>query len=414
LVGGGPSAMLVAIPVEPSSTVTSTGVTSSRGVSWFAAAVGERGPHADSIRVYRRAGESWLRAGLVSAGGPGGPGVLGVAALTGSSAPDFTFSDGSGADWTAFIVVADLGGRWRAVPFEAQPGLSTVIDSRQQQGHLVLGENDACGCASGPETYVWYRFNGAVFVPTTPPGPAPGCTTSAVTGAKPLLGGLPGIVPWSAADLAAQVTGTRVSCSDGWALATASRARQPVVVLFQQDGRRWLRAAVGTVAQLNSNAEVFALPFSLLRSLEARLGLRDPPPITFPSSPRPPPGYFTQSRPQATAALVPIGPGTQVVGSTVVSEHNTSWYAAAVISPSTGASASVTLHVYRWTGTTWTPQGHADFTGVHNTPSPYPQYQVNGASITGSSAPEFRLQPPFSNQRLAVINDTGGHWHASN
>ena len=251
-----------------------TSVVSEGGARWFAAAVAAPPTYADTIRVYRLGGGRWRLDGTVAAAGaPSGLGRVAAAELTGGSEPDFVFSDLNGADWIATVVVAHLDGRWRSVPFESGRGFNTVIDARSVRGRLVMGEADGCGCAGGPETYVWYRFDGSVFVPTPPPGVAPSCTPGAADAATPLLGGLPGMFPWTPAQLGARVVVGRLQCADGWALATGTRNDKPVTALFEQSGSRWLRAGVGSIAQLNTGATSFALPLALLHDLQKRLGI---------------------------------------------------------------------------------------------------------------------------------------------
>ena len=263
-----------AMPQPRGKVVARSDVAIKGGVRWRAVELLATpiGVGAGTICVYRWQAGRWRLVGAVStAGTPGGAGTLAAAELTGGGAPDFVFADANGADWIATIVVADLGGRWRSVPFEAGRSFSTVIDARGVRGRLVLGEADACGCAAGPETFMWYRFDGTRFVPTTPPGAAPQCAPVAAAAAKPLPGGLRGLFPWTPAQLAAPITVRHVECEDGWALADVTSSGRPLSALFEQSGDRWQRAAIGEAQQLKANVNGFALPLLLFDHLAHRL-----------------------------------------------------------------------------------------------------------------------------------------------
>src|SRR4029077_18994229 len=109
--------------------------------------------------------------------------ALAVASLSRNGAPDFTVG-ASGADTRWFGVVSRINGRWRMVPFDYRSGLTTAIDAAGVYDGLVHAEANPCGCALGPETYSWYRFNGRIFVPTNPPGAAPACTPNGLADAR--------------------------------------------------------------------------------------------------------------------------------------------------------------------------------------------------------------------------------------
>ncbi|HEY1776192.1 MAG TPA: hypothetical protein VGG41_08545 [Solirubrobacteraceae bacterium] len=394
--------------------LSTSGVVTRQGVGWFAVDLAAGFGADESIHVYRWDGDRWSLDGTVAVSGtPGGLGMLRSAQLTHSTAPDFTFADGNGADWVAFVVVAERHGSWRAVPFESGAGVSTVADAGLVQGDRVLGENNPCGCAAGPWTHIWYRFNGTIFVPTSPPGPAAPCTVAAMNAAKPLLGGYPGIDSWTPADLAAHVTVSRISCLDGWALATATRDGASIVALYERAGNGWLRAAVGSVHELNSNINEFALPTPVLRRLETNIGLQGvPPPRSSADGPGPTATTTAASRrPSTTPAAVPIAPGSRFADSNVINQDGTDWFAAAAVSPSVHDTAALTLYAYRWTGHAWSLSGHvhvAHVAGVEG--GYYPSVQITGAPTT--TGPAFFVKPPFTNHPLATIIDTGGHWHA--
>jgi hypothetical protein len=386
-------------------------------VSWFAAAVSNAPSYVDTIRLFRWDGRRWSSAGSVSAAGtPGGLGSVTAAHLTGSSSPDFTFSDDNGADWVAFMVLADLGGRWRAVPFDSGPGLTTVMDSHTTRGGLVKGENNACGCAAGPETYIWYRFNGKIFTPTTPPGTAPRCTPAAVDAATPLLGGYLGLDPWTQAELAAKFVTGRVECAEGWALATGRRNGTSVTALLEQSGSHWLRAAVGSIGELNSHVDNFALPFSVLERLEARLGLRHVPPLTWPGGggPSSTPGRHSSPTPSTTPAAVPIAPGSQFVDSTVVKARGARWFAAVNISAGSNNNTPLSIYIYQWEHASWALRAEVDDQRQSRV-TQADSYQVVGVTTQSARPPEFVIKSVsvFSNRSLLTIADTGGRWHVT-
>jgi len=186
-----------------------------------------------------------------------GGGSLQPVKLTGSGAPDFTLV-GYGADTRWFSVVSRIGGRWHAVPF-AYGGGTVAIDAYGVRAGLVRAEANACGCAVGPETYSWFRFESTRFVPTSPPGPAPVCNGASLNGAQRLEG------PYQATDpllghLASAFIVTRFACQDGWALADGSQAGKPGLALYQQQGRGWLKVAVGSTTALGRYGDEFRAP----------------------------------------------------------------------------------------------------------------------------------------------------------
>jgi hypothetical protein len=194
-------------------------------------------------------------------------------ALTGGPAPDFTLS-GSGADTHWFAVDSDIGGRWQGVPFDYGSKPVLAIDEAQTSGGLVEGELDACGCALGPESQLWYEYSPVrhEFLPTDPPGPPAPCTAAVMHQAVAV----------------ADVRFSAVACADGWAVATGTDASAPVpaatgaaapvkaVALFEQEGTAW--QAVNLVNPPSVNAAALAslvanylVPGSVLAKLEAGL-----------------------------------------------------------------------------------------------------------------------------------------------
>ncbi|MGD0439200.1 MAG: hypothetical protein ABSB52_01110 [Acidimicrobiales bacterium] len=184
-----------------------------------------------SVEVFAWNGTSWSRTGTVNIGyfgqledAPEGGGLV-PEALTGLSAPDFALN-GIGADTHWFAVISDIGGRWRGVPFDWVGKPTVAVSGGNVQGSLVEGELDACGCASGPESSIWYRYSQArrEFVPTDPPGlPAP-CSAAAAHQTVTV----------------ADITFDRVACVDGWAIGAGTETSHlKVVVLMEQQGTTW-------------------------------------------------------------------------------------------------------------------------------------------------------------------------------
>ncbi len=159
-----------------------------------------------------------------------GPGSITAVSLTGSRQPDFLIT-GSGADWQPASVVSDTGGSWHAVLFDYGTGLTTLVDEGRTQGALVETRVNACGCASGPESYLWEAYSDGAFRPANPPGPRPSCTASSLTWALEEMGPLGGSPP---------LTFKKAACADGWALAagTGDAYTGPLIGLFEQLGGR--------------------------------------------------------------------------------------------------------------------------------------------------------------------------------
>jgi hypothetical protein len=212
--------------------VVDSGVVRQHGQDWLAVATESSvlggGP---SVHIFRWGGASWSLSGTVRIGyfgqlgnSPEGGGLV-PEALTGSGAPDFALN-GSGADTHWFAVISDIAGRWRGVPFDWIRSPTVAVSGGNVEGSLVEGELDACGCATGPESSIWYRYSLAKheFMPTAPPGLPASCTTAAVHQAV----------------TATDVRFVRVSCADGWAIAVGTETRgSKVMVLLEQQGTSW-------------------------------------------------------------------------------------------------------------------------------------------------------------------------------
>lgn len=85
-----------------------------------------------------------------------------TAALTGGPEPDFVVTGGLGASSSGLFVVADVAGRWEAVPID-QPGGGVMFVDGRVAGNEVQESVQSCNpnCASGPATTTSYRFSAA-------------------------------------------------------------------------------------------------------------------------------------------------------------------------------------------------------------------------------------------------------------
>jgi len=205
---------------------------------------------------------------------------LRAASLTHSGVPDFVASAGGGADWLPLAVVARLGGRWQLARFDAPAllGTSFVVQSQAPvRFGMVHSTADACGCAAGPITSIWYRFNGSLFVPARPPGPAATCTALTL-GRAHVLPGDPGYLgsrKWRFAPFHV----ARFACLNGWALAENDSQRfalyneqaWPWYRSTRQAGR-WYRTSTDSFSRIRQTAREFALPPDLLAQLKQHLG----------------------------------------------------------------------------------------------------------------------------------------------
>src|SRR5713101_8224164 len=233
----------VRLSFTPGSGYSDTGVVWRAGSAWLATASGTTNVE-NQVRIFRWNSTRWALAGLVDV--PALPsiregGFVSAVSLTRSGPPDFTVNT-YGADTHWFSVIAFRGGTWRLVPFDYGYGPTTAIDAWGTQDHLVRAETNGCGCASGPETYTWYRFNGRIFVPTEPPSGAASCTSASLEQAA-FLPYAPQLSPFGSRaegqQFRAHLNIARSACADGWALAT-TRGRS-TIALFEQRNGHWLR-----------------------------------------------------------------------------------------------------------------------------------------------------------------------------
>jgi hypothetical protein len=200
-------------------------------------------------------------------GGKDAAGQLTVASLTGTREPDFLIHT-FGADTTWLSVISHAGGYWHAVTFDYGTAPTIGIDALGVEGHFVVGESDMCdpSCAAGPETYAWYRFNGTTFVPALPPGPPAPCSPADLTKVV-------------RSDGSQDVTITKATCRDGWAIAAGIGKNGRAIGAFEQIKSRWLEFALndsGRVERLGdypvSAYYNFAIPYSLLEKMCRAVG----------------------------------------------------------------------------------------------------------------------------------------------
>ena len=129
---------------------------------------------------------------------------------------------------------------------------------------------NACGCASGPESFLWEAYSDGAFRPVSPPGPKPACSPSSLSSAVEEMG-LFGGSPFLAFK--------RVACADGWAMAagTGNAYTGPVMGLFEQIGGQWHNLQLDDGADLAYDLRLYDIPVSLFVRLGAELGPALPP-----------------------------------------------------------------------------------------------------------------------------------------
>jgi hypothetical protein len=405
-----PAAPSFIVHVTPGSHVFTSPVVRRGATRWLAIGLAMAN-RPTTLRVYRRRGAGWSLDGSVEVTSLPAIEGLGIASITRSGAPDFTLR-AYGADTLWFAVVSRIGGRWRAARFDYQEGPTAAIDACCVAHGLVKAEVDGCGCAAGPETYTWYRFDGRRFVPRAPPGPAAACTPGALARGRPVLSGQPVVDADVFAHLATPFTVARAACADGWALATGTLGGAARLGVFQQEGRRWLRAGIGTPAAVGRRKLDFAAPRSLLVRLAARLHVR------LGRAPRYGTGLDDPSRdglhgPEVGTVPVRLSPGSTFAESYVVKRHGLHWFATAVQSEPTagGRRSTVAVNVYRWVRRRWARRATLSLHPV----TAHREAKLSNfgaASLTGAVAPDFELGSSDEPGWLAVISKAGRTWHA--
>lgn len=414
--GHGRPAALSATPVQlsftPGSGYSDTGVVKSGKSTWLATASGTTNA-VNQVRIFRWDATRWAPSGVVEV--PALPsisegGFISAVSLTRSGAPDFTLNT-YGADTHWFSVIARRHGKWQLVRFDYGYGPTTAIDAWGTKDHLVRAEANGCGCASGPETYAWYRFDGWIFVPTDPPSGPAACTNSSLESAA-FLPYAPQLSPTFSRgerqQFRAHLSVARSACADGWALATI-RGRSTVALFEQRDGH-WLRDLVGAPKEIRNPPVGFAIPDSLLWTLASRIGVslgRRPtePHYSVNNSSYRPPAW------ERGAVSVPVIPGSSYTDTRVVYRRHQKWFAIALEpSRATKRHHHLDVYIYRWRKGSWIRDGEVstDFTTPHpEGPVFWPQEEW-----VGGAAPGFSFSPTVSTGAWKlVISKAGGAWH---
>jgi hypothetical protein len=244
-----------------------SGFTVADGGDWLATFARSLGTGSEAM-VYRWEARRWVRVADVSlqippGSGVDGPGAASFGDLTGSNYPD-VYLESSGADTPYFSVVSHIGGTWHAVRFDFGNGASTEFIG-MPEGRYAVASVDACSCAAGPTTTAWYRFDGSVFEPVSPPGLQAQCNGASLTQDGKAFGVTN--VPFGTA-----------TCEDGWAVGhgVGPAPGENVVGLFEQVDCNWSPVAVnagGKAVETNSalqspdGADIYAIPVSVLRHL---------------------------------------------------------------------------------------------------------------------------------------------------
>ncbi|HYA45475.1 MAG TPA: hypothetical protein VED59_07705, partial [Acidimicrobiales bacterium] len=249
--------------------VVDSGVVRDFSQDWLAIATSLTPGASVRVDIFRMGGASWSASGSVRIGyfgylgsSPQGGGLV-PEALSGSNTPDFALN-GGGADTHWFAVMSDIAGQWRGVPFDWVGKPTVAVSGGNISGSLVEGQLDACGCASGPESSMWYRYSPLrrEFVPTNPPGLLASCTPAAAHRVV------------SATD----IRFARLSCADGWAIGVGTERAEPrVAVLLEQQGSSWQAVNWTAVPMLDKHAFVtltadYLVPPDVLAKLVAGLG----------------------------------------------------------------------------------------------------------------------------------------------
>lgn len=216
------------------------------------------------VSIYRWVSTRWSRVASLrysNVGYFGGvDGGVQVASLTRGSDPDFAlWLQGADTQWLS--VASHTGDSWHWDQFVGEEAKGALV-AGSIRGRVVEAAVDACGCASGPETFAWYRYDGTLFVPTAPPGPAPRCAATAFTQV--------------ASRSRTPVRFDQSACLDGWAEATGTSGIRPVDGLFEQYEGRWVEIALSghLVSPFSppGGGDEYAIPFDVLQRLATRIG----------------------------------------------------------------------------------------------------------------------------------------------
>jgi hypothetical protein len=126
------------------------------------------GPARTRVRIYRWLGSRWSLRGTVSRRHRNdlSPSQwIHAVSLTRSIAPDFAIEGCGAGDANCLSIVSYVGGHWHALPFEYGYGQTMEVNALPVSDHLVQTEVDACGCAGGPTTLTYERYENGAFRP---------------------------------------------------------------------------------------------------------------------------------------------------------------------------------------------------------------------------------------------------------
>lgn len=216
------------------------------------------------VSIYRWVSTRWSRVASLrysNSGYFGGvDGGVQVASLTRGSDPDFALWL-QGADTAWLSVASHSGDSWHWDQFVGEEA-EGALAAGSIRGHVVEAAVDACACASGPETFAWYRYDGTEFVPTAPPGRAPRCDAAAFTQVA-----LRSLTP---------VHFDQSACLDGWAEATGTSGIRTIDGVFEQYEGRWVEIALSghfdSPFSRSGGGDEYAIPYGVLQRLATRIG----------------------------------------------------------------------------------------------------------------------------------------------
>ncbi|HTW99896.1 MAG TPA: hypothetical protein VMD59_14025 [Acidimicrobiales bacterium] len=428
-----PWAMAVRLPlaagIAPGTAVADTAVVRGRSATWTAILLTSPVYEA-TLRVYELVESRWRLSGVVPLGVQSGDGEavgLSVTWLAGTGAPCFAVQSGpaeeGSAAWTSYV--AQVGGRWQVVPFSAE-GTSVPVFSVAAVAHLVEVGDGLCDCDGWPAagSGLWYRYDEGRFVPTSPPGTPPPCTSA----------GAPGL----------RFEPRDVACLDGFAMAIEAGSRPLRLAVFAQSGRRWQEEIVASPATIASAAAASGLAVTdpVLRDLARRLGigrllvLPAGPPNGATAAPREPeamgpsglpPGSLGGSpagsevrragAPVALSPAIEIPPGASVEV-TPPSAAVQQLFAVAVQAPYRSSSAlgethppPVVLTVFSRRAGRWISTATVRLEVSTGHPEP-PLGVLARTALTGSGEQDIELGgSAWAPAWEAVVGHAGGSWH---
>lgn len=393
-VAGG-AAPVVAATTPPAQ--LSSGVVRWGQATWRAVATQPGGYGAITVTISRETAGVWRSAGQVrlnegalpESGDLGNAGdALYAAGLTGLATPDFVLVTQDLGPQPWFSVISAVSGNWHLVPVDFGYGsligvpAAVKVDGRSLR--VQVGNDEDV-----PGTTGWYRFSGASFAITEPPGPTPPCDTKEL-GTIPLPDGQGGVPPSSYA------------CLDGWALVTGIYQTSPYFGLFNWQGSTWQDVGQYSGPDLNlDDAPMwYGIPLSVLQGLGDAVGPAVAPDVA------------------AAAELSHLNGSTVsgydgspvVVDSGVVRGYSQDWLGVAAAAL-TGSGPDATIDIFSWDGASWSPRGTVRigyFGYLGDSPA---GGGLVPEALTGSPEPDFALNGSGADTHwFAVISDVNSRW----